>query len=226
VRYLGLALFAEGSTDHRFLSPILRRVTEELCLRHSQEVVEIGGILELHSPPKFRERDRATRIAEAASEARGAFNILFIHTDGAGDPERARRERIDPAAQRIIEAGAGRWECPVAVVPVRETEAWTLVDGDALRAAFGTVLNDEGLGIPSRCREVESISDPKQALEQVFTHVIGSGRRRKRKAAAFMDAIGERVQLTLLRQVPAFQRFERELGAALTRLGYLNVETS
>jgi hypothetical protein len=41
-----------------------------------------------------------------------------------------------------------------------------------------------------------------------------------------MDAIGERVQLTLLRQVPAFQRFERELGAALTRLGYLNVETS
>ena len=226
MRYLGLALFAEGSTDHRFLSPILSRVTEELCLQHSHEVVETGAILELHSPPKFWERDRATRIAEAAREARGAFNILFIHTDGAGDPEMARRERIDPAVQRIIEAGVGRWECPVAVVPVRETEAWALVDGDALRAAFGTVLEDERLGIPSRCREVESISDPKRVLEQAFANVIGSARRRKRKAAAFMDAIGERVQLTLLRQVPAFQRFERELGAALTRLGYLNLEAS
>jgi hypothetical protein len=111
-------------------------------------------------------------------------------------------------------------------VPVRETEAWALVDGDALRAAFGTVLEDERLGIPSRCREVESISDPKHVLEQAFANVMGSGRRRKRKAAAFMDAIGERVQLTLLRQVPAFQRFEQELGAALTRLGYLNLEPS
>ena len=97
MRYLGLALFAEGSTDHRFLSPILSRLTEDLCLQHSHDVVEIGAILELHSPPKFWERDRATRIAEAAREARGAFNILFIHTDDLPPklrPHRAFFERL------------------------------------------------------------------------------------------------------------------------------------
>jgi hypothetical protein len=33
MRYLGLAIFAEGPTDYRFLPPVLRRATEDLCLR-------------------------------------------------------------------------------------------------------------------------------------------------------------------------------------------------
>ena len=31
MHYLGLALYAEGRTDDRFLGPVLRRLCEEVC---------------------------------------------------------------------------------------------------------------------------------------------------------------------------------------------------
>lgn len=225
MRYLGLALFAEGITDHRFLAPILRRVTEDLCLQFASDIVEIGEVVELHTPAQHRGENRETRILEAAREARGAYGILFIHTDGAGDPDSALKERVQPAAQWIAHELTREYERTVAVVPVRETEAWALVDGDALRAAFGTMLDDMSLGIPRRPREVERVLNPKQILNQAFANVIGTRRLKKKKAEAFLDAIGERVRLVRLREVLAFQRFERDLQAALLGLGYFGQET-
>ena len=225
MRYLGLALFAEGPTDYRFLPPVLRRATEELCLRSARQSVEVGDILGLYAPNNYRNADLATQILAAAREAEGAYNILFVHTDGAGNPATAADERIKPVRERIA-AELARQEWTVGVVPVREMEAWTLVDGDALRGAFGTVLDDSALGLPTRAREVESILDPKQALEQAYSRVIGGRRRGRRKAADFFDAIGERVRLDRLREVPAYQRFEQELRRALLELGYLSQETS
>src|SRR5215831_18317209 len=206
MRYLGLALFAEGITDHRLLAPILRRATEDLCNQFADDRIEIGEVLELHSPAQYRDRDRATRILEAAREARGAYSVLFIHTDGAGNPDSARRERVEPAVRRIADGLMQQHEWTVAVVPVRETEAWALVDGDALRAAFGTILDDSNLGVPERPSEAEKIHDPKQMLQRAFVRVVGTRRLKKKKVAAFLDVIGERVQLGRLREVPAFQR--------------------
>ncbi|MBD2777421.1 DUF4276 family protein [Iningainema tapete] len=224
MRYLGLALFAEGPTDYRFLPPVLRRATEDLCLR-ARFTVEVGEVVRLYAPDEYRDADGATQILEAAREAVGAFSILFIHTDGAGDPVAAHQQRVQPAAQRIAELGRQQ-ERTVGVVPVREMEAWTLVDGDALRGAFGTVLDDSALGIPKKVREVEGILDPKQALEQAYAKVVGSRRRGKRKAAEFFDAIGERVRLERLRELPAYQRFEDDLGMALVELGYLSQDSN
>lgn len=216
MRYLGLALFAEGSTDYRFLPPVLRRATEDLCLRDARSTVEVGEVLGLYTPDDYRDADLATQILKAAREAFDAFSILFIHTDGAGEP----------AAQRIAAELFGQQNRTVGVVPVREMEAWTLVDPDALRGAFGTVLDDSALGIPTKAREVEGILDPKQALEQVYGKVVGGRRRGKRKVTEFFDAIGERVRLERLRDLPAYQRFEQELGMALVELGYLSRNTN
>jgi len=225
VRYLGLALFAEGPTDYRFLPPVLRRTTEELCL-NARTTVEIGDVLNLYKPEKYRDADLATKILEAAKVAEGAYNILFIHTDGEGDPKAVYDHRVQPAKERIAAELSSYLKRTVGVVPVREMEAWTLVDGDALRDAFGTVLDDAALGIPPRPREVESIFDPKQTLNQAYAKVVGAKRRRRRTATDFFDAIGERVQLTRLRQVPSFGRFEQELRTALVELSYLSEETS
>ncbi|MBW4669332.1 MAG: DUF4276 family protein [Cyanomargarita calcarea GSE-NOS-MK-12-04C] len=183
--------------------------------------VAIQEVLGLYAPNDYRDADLATQILEAAREANGAFNILFVHTDGAGDSAAAYEQRIKPAAQRIAVELSGQQERTVGVVPVREMEAWTLADGDALRGAFGTVLDNTGLGIPTKAREVEGLFDPKQILEQAYTKVIGGKRRARRKAADFFDAIGERVRLERLREVPAYQSFEEELHLALIELGYL-----
>lgn len=222
MRYLGLALFAEGPTDYRFFPTILRRATENLCLLLSRSTIEVGEVLGLYTPDNYTDADLATQILEAARQAEGAFNILFIHTDGAGDYTTAYDQRIRPAAERIALELNRQYERTVGVVPVREMEAWTLVDGDALRGAFGTVLDNAALGIPLKAREVEGILDPKQILEQAYTKVLGGKRRGKRKAADFFDAIGERVRLERLQEVPAYQRFEEELCTALVELGYIN----
>ena len=42
MQYLGLALYAEGSTDYQFLCPLLLRLCESACAQATQPV-EIGG---------------------------------------------------------------------------------------------------------------------------------------------------------------------------------------
>ena len=87
------------------------------------------------------------------------------------------------------------------------------------------MLDDSHLGVPVRPREVERIPDPKQTLRQAFTRVIGTRQLKKKKAEAFLDVIGERVQLGRLREVPAFQRLEQDLCTVLLGLGYFRQET-
>ena len=220
MRYLGLALFAEGPTDHRFLRPVLRRLCEQLCAQHGQQPVEVGDVAELHTPSGLRDEPREQRIFAAGRQAGETWNILFVHTDGEGDPDRARRERAQPAMTRLLTEVCDNSRHPVAVVPVRETEAWALVDPEALRAAFGTNLPDHRLGLPARAIDLESLGDPKQALDFAFKAAVGK-RRRRVKAAVQFEAIGERVSLDRLGHLPAFALMADELTDALTRIGYL-----
>ena len=93
--YVGLALFAEGESDHAFLGPLLRRATLDVCARELGCPVETSEVLPLHSPGGKTDTPRDTRILTAAREALGAWHLLFIHTDAGGDPSRARALR-DP----------------------------------------------------------------------------------------------------------------------------------
>ncbi len=221
--YLGLALFAEGPTDHRFLKPVLRRLCENMCLQHAKMMVDIGDVLELHSPARVRDESRETRIREAAREARDAWHILFIHADGSGDYPGARESLVLPACRAIAGEIGEESRQTVAVIPVRETEAWCLVDGDALRRSFGTTKGNAELDVPERGRDVEGILDPKSALDEVCRRAISPRRRRggRRKAAEFLDQIGEFVSIEQLDQVPAFGRLRQEVQDALVHLGII-----
>lgn len=223
MHYLRLALLAEGPTDHRFLPVVLRRLTLDLCLRRAARPVEVEDevrdlmLLRMSSAqPGESRRDQVRRIV---LDMAGSFNILFVHADGGSDPLDARAHHVEPLAVWMEDVPDLVSSRTVAVVPVREMEAWALADGEALREAFGTVLPNEDLGIPARPRDVETIFDPKQLLESVYSRVVGR-RRKKDRAANFLSAIGERSRFELLRQVPAFQELERDLAVALEALGY------
>lgn len=211
VRFLGFALYAEGPTDHRFHGRLLGRLAEDICIG-ARQPVGIGPVQSIEAAPPLR--SLPARILEAAQAAEGSFDVLFIHQDGGKDAARARSERIAPAAALLAtEMTEKPWL--VHVVPVRETEAWAIADGDALRAAFGSTLSDTELGIPPRARDVEKVADPKQSLEHAWQAAAGPRRSRRRRASSFLEAIGERVSLERLRQVPAFQEMEGELRSAL-----------
>jgi len=219
VSWLGLALIAEGPTDYRFLSPILYRLTEDLCLSHGRVTIEVDSVKPLELDRGVA-GDRTQQIVDAAQRAEGSYHILFLHTDGAGDPEAALRERFEPWRRGLD--GLNRTdERAVAVVPVREMEAWALCDGDALRAAFGTTIRDQQLGLPGRVADVEGILDPKRALETAYERTFRP-RRPKRSAASALEAIAEHVRLDRLRQLPAFRSLEDALRQALRDLRYVN----
>ena len=214
------ALFAEGSSDHRFLKPLIFRFCESLCMT-SHSPVEVAAVLELQPLAGDSGKPRASKIANAAFEAREAWNILFIHADADTSGQRARSERIQPAIDEVRRRLTSVRHQTVAVVPVRETEAWAICDGDALRLSFGVTLNDQQLGVPRRAQDVETIADPKATLEASFVATRPGTRNARRGAAPYLGLIGEEIALSRLQQVPAFAAFQRELEAALVALELL-----
>lgn len=220
MHYLDLALFCEGPTDERFLSPLLQRLCQEICLAFADGPVEVAEeVVPLVNVRKDMNRPRDERIVLAAVETTLARRILFVHADGAGDAARQHAALVAPALARIeTDAGLSGKGIGVAVVPVRETEAWALADGDALRRVFGTTLDDDSLGVPKQARLVENIPDPKKTLDDAYLRTDPGSRYARRGAGALLSSIGQRVSLSRLRQVASFMRTEADVLAALQRL--------
>lgn len=220
MHYLGIALYAEGPTDYYFLRPLLQRLCEDICVRESPHMVEFSEVLALDHSLKTKDSSRAQRILDAAKAARGVWRVLFVHADGANDPARAREQLVQPALallqQEMVQDG-----CGLAVIPIRETEAWAIWDGDALRQVFGTTLSDQALGLPATANLVESVADPKAVLNNAFNATQPSGRRKKQGISPMLNALGEQVSLPQLRQIPGFSQFEAELKQALVQLQIL-----
>lgn len=221
MHYLGLALYAEGATDYYFLRPLLLRLCEDICTQEASQPVEFGEeVIPLNEPQATKDAAREQRIVAAARLALGSWRIVFVHTDGAGDPARARQQLAQPAIDLL------QSECPdsgvgVAVIPIRETEAWAIADGDAVREVFGTTLSDVKLGLPRTAAAVESTLDPKAVLNAALEATNPSPRKRRQGASPMLNALGESVSLQRLRQLAGFQVLEVELRQALRNLNIL-----
>lgn len=202
-RWLGLALFAEGPTDHRFLDELLRRTVEHLLV-DGGHAVDLGPVQRL--PVSAPDRPRAERIASGAEQVQGAFHVLFVHADGAGDPQRARVERVAPGVEAMQRRLGGEGRRGVGVVPVRETEAWALADTDCLRRLLGTRRSASDLGLPESADELESLPDPRATFASVVRSARPGRRGRRRPApASFLDLVRQQARISQLERLTAFQ---------------------
>lgn len=208
-RRLSVGLFAEGSSDYDFFRPLLRRVLEDLCSQGTP--VLIGDAVALRGTGDRRE----DKIDDAVARARDAIDLVVIHADGAGQPDRIRGQQIEPGRRRSEALGIPA----VGMVPVREMEAWALCDGEAIRRTWGTRLDDGTLGIPSRAADVERITDPKATLNAIHAMVVRA--RGRTAVTTHLPRLAEELSLARLRLVPAFIAFEADCRSALERLGYL-----
>ncbi|WP_198969615.1 DUF4276 family protein [Xylophilus sp. ASV27] len=223
MHYLGLALYAEGRTDQRFLGPILRRLCGQVCAESPRPVEINDEILMLSDTQESKTERRAERVLSAARHAQGAWSLLFVHADADGDAIKARQERVQPALDRLRGAFDQRVCQSVAVIPVQTTESWLVCDGAALRQALGTTLDDKALGLPASAKAAERLADPKACLEAAFRASHAGGRRRPLATVhARLGALGEQVALHRLRQLVAFQGLESELRQALQAMGVLD----
>lgn len=217
MQYLGLALYAEGRTDYYFLCPLLRRLCEDICANNAHEPIDVSDVLELSDTEDAHGKHRHERIACAALSAKEAWRILFIHADSDGNALSARTNRVEPALALLMQEkdihGIG-----VAVIPIREMESWAIADGDAIRSAFGTPLDNRALGLPIASRSVEQIVNPKSVLQSAFNATRPSSRRIRQGTSPYLSMIGEQISLNVLRTIPSFKCLDDELRSALRQL--------
>jgi hypothetical protein len=208
-RYLTCVLICEGSSDRWFLSELLRRAVDDICLETADRVVEV--VVEyVHT-----DHQRPTAILEALIDA-GRFDLVLYHHDGA--PSESAQAKVSEVCRSL----AGQREEPiVTVVPVRETEAWMLADPDAIAAVLGVrpakVL---AAGVPARAKEVEDVQDPKKVLKGVIGTITGHGTGLKIAREDLFLTLAENTDLARLREVPSFARWWTDMSAVLAELRY------
>ncbi|XVV11663.1 DUF4276 family protein [Actinoplanes sp. CA-131856] len=206
MRYLKPALIAEGVSDDRFLPFLLYRSLEDLCLTEFEDPVDVDQVSSLRRhqrPPNIPE------ILDLLTENADTFHLVFVHRDQGANENRVSQEWVAP----LTRAWGARTERLIPVIPVRETEAWLLADGDALRASLGVRWSDAEMGVPGRPKDVEAIVDPKVPIRRLE-------QRRNRSIEDFFEEIAEAVSLDVLREVPSFAAFERQTINALADMGY------
>ncbi|MEV0393069.1 DUF4276 family protein [Polymorphospora rubra] len=206
MRYLTSALVSEGVTDDQFLPRVLGRALTELCMTEFDETVDVADVQPLRTrlgPCSIEE------VVEIADSNPASFTLFFFHHDQGANPERVENEWLRP----LRKLWGDRVERLIAVVPVRETEAWLLADGQALRDALGVNWSDESMKLPRQPKDVEQVTDPKKVLNDVT-------RRVSRSTFDHFAQLGELVSLDRLARVPAYQRWWADTRDALTEVGF------
>jgi hypothetical protein len=170
---------------------------------------EVGPTAGIDAPSRVA-GGRAERVAAAIDASWDACTLFVVHADGAGNPEGARRNNVEPGLVAARSAHPDRTIPAVACVPVREIEAWLLADP----GVFHTILG--GSSSPACPPDPEREIDPKATLRRILKD--GGARRPPERMHAFF---GERVRFDALRKLPAFQAFETDLLAALHEIARL-----
>jgi Domain of unknown function (DUF4276) len=219
---LSSVLWREGPTDERFLRPLLHKAVTDIAYAEGKYQCDIPELQDLCSLHNEKPLPLVKRVLAALERADGSFRLVFLHTDAGGDHERARRERIAPVQNALTTIQFRTNHQAIAVIPVRETEAWMIADGDALRSSFGSTASNAELDVPARPRDVESILDPKAHLSSSLEVAYGGHRRRKQGIGNFYEIIGAEVRLSVLRQIPSFKRMETDLRSALRYFGLID----
>ena len=210
IRFLLAVLVCEGVSDEWFLPVLLQRAIQRLCNEGRAEVqVEVEVVVADHQRP--------LTIIDALGRV-PRFEILLYHHDGA--PTVTAKSKIDEVRRAVT---AARREPFVAVVPVRETEAWLLADHEALIGAVGPQALPLLLAEAPRAGAVEGLADPKKTLNAVIEAAAGrraSGRKLQADRPDIYADVATNLDLDRLRQVPSFQRWWDEMAQALEKMGF------
>ena len=145
------ALIAEGSSD-RGLTYVLERLCRSLGVSEI-EVESTTDLLQRYGLGSTVEAKISTLL-----NADPEFDLLFVHRDADNAGLEARQQEIETAAAR-----AGRPWPLVRVIPIKEMEAWLLLDEAQLRTVVGNPKGKAPLSLPKRSH-VEACRDPKARL--------------------------------------------------------------
>lgn len=198
-------LLCEGSSD-------------QPLVEHLRTLLVCNGVAEASGYSDYRKGSISTKLARLIKEGASA-DVVFVHRDADGPDPHPRTAEISTG---VDEAGFA-YPC-VPVVPVQETEAWLLIDEDAIRLAAGNPKGRTPLGLPTP-EQVEQIARPKETLKTALATASGkSGRRLTKEKARFNDrrrVLLQRLDPTgVVRRVPSWQRLEQSIADLVKTQGW------
>ena len=207
MKSLRYTLLADGSSD-KCLIRIIDSVLNEVA------GVSAYGLLSQVADLRLRS-ERAPTLADRMREARDQFpcDVLFVHRDAEREPMQNRLSEIATAAAQF-----GDLAC-VPIVPVRMTEAWLLLETQAIRSAADNPNGSVSIELP-RASDLENVPDPKGVLDGLL---IAASEKTGRRLAQFKRDLPRRRgrvaalihDFSPLRQLPAFNAFRAEAERVL-----------
>ena len=140
-------------------------------------------------------------------------DLLFVHRDADQADSRPRRKEIENA---LVEARkSSHLIIPaVPVIPIRETEAWLLVEEKAIRLAASNPNGTRDLMLPA-LKNIEKCADPKKELERVLRAASERSPQRLKRfdTRTAMARVVEHISdFSALRTLSAFQNLESDLA--------------
>ena len=200
----------EGTSDAGLIPHL-----EMLCIEAGAEEVT-GTALDFGRLPSsighsVADKVRATMLLEPNA------NLYFIHRDADSPDSSPRHNEIDEATRscdlKIVH---------VSVVPVQETEAWLLLDEEAIRLVAGKPNGRASLNLPAP-ESIETVSRPKEYLQEALIKASEySGRRLEKFRAQFpthRTLLLQRLPTAgTLSQLPAWRRMRDDTREALNSI--------
>lgn len=210
-----LTLVGEGPTDNALL-PIIEWTLNSL---------ELGLLPDVEFVSRFvgpKETPGVFDVVERAVVSMVDFpcDLLFLHHDADGPTASPWADQIRAAV--VDSRQQGQVVPPaVPVVPVREMEAWLLIDEQAIRLAAGAARGTTPLDLP-RGRAIERCPDPKLILRQALQKASGLPGRRLRDLDDVrpLDVAAVIRSFAALRRLPAFRAFEADVRRVIGEQGW------
>lgn len=215
-----VGLMAEGTTDYRFLVPIVEKALTEIVFDcHGQIDIDV----------KIIECDRGNSFIDFVSNASRigyqeyGITMLIIHTDADNESsESAYNNKIRPALSYIEnQPEATLCKNIAALVPIYETEAWMLADKNILIRQIGTKKTESELNINGH---PERLTNPKERIEEAIR--IGRSEMPKKfrnslQISELYSFLGQSIQIRSLKTYSSYIDFENNIRQVLIDLSFL-----
>lgn len=205
VLFLGEGTSDSGIADHISAIAADRGVEAAVTSPELDRIKDVGHALS----------DKLAKIRELG----GQYELVAVHRDADAVGRDLRLQEIEAAIREHMPQVVH-----VPVIPVRMTEAWLLVDEEAIRRVAGNPNGRCRLTLPP-LKRVESVADPKSELKRLLATASElSGRRLERFNRRFSENRRQLLQRLdaggPVAKLPSWQAFVHDVENGLRRLGH------
>ncbi|WP_353164722.1 hypothetical protein [Empedobacter brevis] len=215
-----VGLIAEGTTDYRFLEPIIEKTLVDVTFDCRGQVDIDVKIIKCDKGNSFIDF-----VFNASKEGYDNYgiNMLIVHSDAdSSTSESTYTSKINPAKEYLQSEGTD-CHCKniIALVPIFETESWMLADKELFLSAISTNKSESELGINGN---PENFTNPKFKIEEA----IRIGRlhlpkkyRNSLKISDLYSYLGQAIHIDKLKQLESFIDFENNIKKELIKINLL-----